>query len=140
MLYNIFLFVSHLIPPKAVYAHCDIPCGIYTPEPARTAAKTVLKMTEKLAEAEDTHDIIRFTAAKEEYAQRCKTELLVLWTDYFKPEQLKTFPELHETFWKAAKLCSRVKQEGTREDAQALVNAVEEIVIMFQQAEKAARS
>ena len=29
-------------------------------------------------------------------------ELMILWTDYFKPEHLATFPDLHDTFWKAA--------------------------------------
>ena len=45
-------------------------------------------------------------AIKEEQAQMAKQELLILWTDYFKPEHLSGFPDLREVFWKAAKLTS----------------------------------
>ena len=69
---------------------------------------------------------------KEEHAQICKKELLILWTDYFKPEHLEMFPNLHETFWKAAKLCSRVKQEVSMEAAMQLKAAVEEIAEIFE--------
>jgi len=41
-----------IVKPGVVHAHCDIPCGIYTPEPAQTAARTVAKMVEKLQNAE----------------------------------------------------------------------------------------
>ena len=71
---------------------------------------------------------------KEEHAQKCKQELLILWTDYFKQEHLEMFPGLHETFWKAAKLCSRVKQEVNMEAATQLAAAVEEIAKMFEKA------
>jgi nickel superoxide dismutase len=135
----IYYFLSALdriIPARPVYAHCDIPCGIYTIEPARTAAKTVIKMIEKLTEADpaDIHAITRYTMAKEEHAQKCKEELLILWTDYFKPEHVEMFPELHNTFWKAAKLCSQVKQEVSKEKAQELQEAVENIAGMFEKA------
>ena len=40
----------------------------------------------------------RYAAIKEEEAQKCKDELLVLWTDYFKPAHLETYPDLHEIF------------------------------------------
>jgi len=56
---------------------------------------------------------------------------LILWTDFFKPEHLKMFPNLHETFWKAAKLCSTNKQEVSIEHAQELVKAVDEIAEIF---------
>ena len=56
----------------------------------------------------------RFVAVKEDEAQKTKKELLILWTDYFKPEHLATFPDLHDTFWKAAKLCSACKVHITK--------------------------
>ena len=120
-----------------MFAHCDIPCGIYTPEPAQTAALTVIRMVEKLQEADikDLHGISRFTQVKEEHAQICKEQLLILWTDYFKEEHLQTFPNLHEIFWKAAKLCSKAKQEVNMETAQALKTAVDEIAGIFKKAE-----
>ena len=146
MLYKIFEFFHTIRPAKEVYAHCDIPCGIYTPEPALTAAKTVAKMVEKIqalpadGSAEKIlqarNSFVRMVHVKEEHAQLCKKELLILWTDYFKPEHLEMFPTLHETFWKAAKLCSKNKQEVNREAAQELLDAVEEIAGMFNKAKK----
>ena len=136
MLYSFFTLLSRIIPAREVFAHCDIPCGIYTVEPAQTAAQTVLKMVEKLKEADptDVHGISRFTAVKEEHAKICKEQLLILWTDYFTDEHLKAFPNLHETFWKAAKLCSKNKQEVNMESAKALKTAVDEIAKIFQKA------
>ena len=94
-------------------------------------------MVEKLQEADikDLHGISRFTQVKEEHAQICKEQLLILWTDYFKEEHLQTFPNLHEIFWKAAKLCSKAKQEVNMETAQALKTAVDEIAGIFKKAE-----
>jgi nickel superoxide dismutase len=74
-------------------------------------------------------------AVKEEHAQKCKQELLILWTDYFKLEHLEMFPGLHDTFWKATKLCSKNKQEVNMETAKELLEAVEFIASMFQEAE-----
>ena len=132
-----YKFFSKIFVPEIAYAHCDIPCGIYTPEPSLTAAKTVMKMVEKIQEANssDAHAISRFTTVKEEHAQICKEQLLILWTDYFKPEHLEDFPDLHETFWKAAKLCSKNKQEINSKAAQELLAAVEEIAEMFKKVE-----
>ena len=137
MTYSFFSFLNRIFPAKKVFAHCDIPCGIYTPEPAQTAALTVIRMVEKLQEADikDLHGISRFTQVKEEHAQICKEQLLILWTDYFKEEHLQTFPNLHEIFWKAAKLCSKAKQEVNMETAQALKTAVDEIAGIFKKAE-----
>ena len=45
---------------------------------------------------------------KEEQAELAKHELLILWTDYFKPVHLEAYPDLHEVFWNAAKTCSVV--------------------------------
>ena len=47
---------------------------------------------------------------KEERAELVKHHLDVLWHDYFKPEHLEKHPGIHETFWKATKQASKVKQ------------------------------
>ena len=52
MMYKLFLLLNAILPAKEVYAHCDIPCGIYTPEPALTAAKTVVRMVQLMQELE----------------------------------------------------------------------------------------
>jgi nickel superoxide dismutase len=137
----------NLLPSFPVYAHCDVPCGIYDPKPAQIAAATCLKMIQKIKdlppdgtddEMVSSHNsFVRMVLTKEEHARRCKEELLILWTDYFKPEHLTLFPLLHETFWKASKLCSQVKQTVEESHAQDLVTAVDEIAEIFQKAEAA---
>lgn len=134
-----------LLPTKIAYAHCDVPCGIYDPKPAQIAAATVLKMVQKIKELEHPdcgdkeghiqyqNSMTRMVWTKEEHAQKCKEEMLILWTDYFKPEHLAKFPKLHETFWNAAKLCSKNKQTVDKQAAQDLVKAVDEIADIFNQ-------
>lgn len=147
--FSMFSFIIRLFtkifPFTPVYAHCDIPCGIYTSEPAVTAASTVVKMVEKilalpldgsLAEMlQARNSFVRMVHVKEEHAQICKKELLILWTDYFKPEHLQMFPDLHERVWKAVKLCSKAKQEVNMEIAQELKKAVDEIAGIFVRAQ-----
>ncbi len=134
---------------RIAFAHCDVPCGIYNSFPSMMAANTVKKMVEKIYDLKRPTDtdqkewityqnsLTRMINTKEEHAQLCKKELLILWTDYFKDEHLKMFPNLHETFWKAAKLCSRNKQEVSLEAAQLLIAAVHNIGHMWEEAEKA---
>lgn len=130
--------ISQLSPIFTAYAHCDVPCGIYDPKSAQIAAATVLKMVEKINDLpKDTNistqnSLVRMILTKEEHARKCKEELLILWTDYFKSEHLVLFPNLHETFWQAAKLCSKNKQEVNLEAARDLVKAVDEIAAIFQ--------
>lgn len=144
MVHMLFKLIDKIFPAKLAYAHCDIPCGIYTLQPALTAADTVIKMAEKItalahpqgsdeASHKEFHNaLIRYVLVKEEHARICKHELLILWTDYFKQEHLKIFPDLHEKFWNAAKLCSKVKQGVNVETAKELKAAVEEIAGMFE--------
>ena len=123
-------------------AHCDGPCGVYDPASARVAGEAVQSMTKKMLTLEENHSsncgsatylntMSRYAAIKEEEAQKCKDELLVLWTDFFKPQHLESIPELHDTFWKAAKLCSACKVEVSADHAQELMDAIEAIHHMF---------
>ncbi|MDY6782279.1 MAG: superoxide dismutase, Ni [Cyanobacteriota bacterium] len=137
-------FIQRWFPAQqTVQAHCDGPCGVYDPSSARIAAEAVLSMTKKIvdlqppaagdAKAMATYEntISRFIQIKEEQAQITKDELLILWTDYFKPTHLEQYPNLHDTFWKSAKLCSSCKVEVSVQHAQELMSAVEEIHKMF---------
>lgn len=137
----------NIIPTLIAEAHCDVPCGIYEPTPAKIAAMTVLRMTLQIGELHPpsgfplkfdlaamkalANSMSRRIVVKEQHAELCKKELLILWTDFFKPEHLQKFPQLHEVFWKAAKLCSTNKQEVSEEHARELVAAVDEIAKMF---------
>jgi nickel superoxide dismutase len=134
--------IFRLLPSEPVYAHCDIPCGIYDPKPAQIAAATVLKMVQKINELSMNNELLtmnsltRFVLTKEEHAQKCKAELLILWTDYFKEEHLEKFPDLHHSFWQAAKLCSKAKQTVDLSVAQELVKAVDNIAEIFTESKK----
>ena len=94
-------------------------------------------MAKKLVDLPESHDVAtentrsRFIAIKEEQAQVAKQELLILWTDYFKPPHLEANPGLHDTFWNAAKLCSQNKVEVNVDAAQALVDTIGEIHNIF---------
>ena len=139
--------LSKLLPTYTVYAHCDIPCGIYDPKPAQIAASTVLKMVQKINDLPkdnptfgDRNSFVRMVVVKEEHARKCKEELLILWTDYFKSEHISLFPNLHETFWKAAKLCSKNKQNVDLKSAEELVRAVDEIAEIFKKTQSASNA
>lgn len=128
---------------KIAHAHCDGPCGVYDPASARVAAEAVLSMTKKLLALEmpETHNkealmayyntMTRYIQIKEEQAQICKDELLILWTDYFKTPHLENYPELHDTFWKAAKQCSHCKVEVNLESAEKLMEMVKTVHEIF---------
>ncbi len=138
---KILRLVDFIFTPKAAYAHCDVPCGIYDPRSAQIASETIIKMVEKIEalpkanpSVSDRNLFVRAVWTKEEHARKCKEELLILWTDFFKEEHLEMFPKLHETFWKASKLCSKNKQEVNMETAQELKKAVDEIAAMFAKA------
>ena len=113
MIKALFEKVERLRPAPRVSAHCDGPCGVYDPASARIAAEAVLSMTKKLLALElpdpsDKNAVVqyhntfaRYVAIKEEQAHLAKSELLVLWTDYFKPVHLEANPEIHEIFVRA---------------------------------------
>ncbi|MDP6741545.1 MAG: superoxide dismutase, Ni [Candidatus Thalassarchaeaceae archaeon] len=130
--------------PIEAEAHCDGPCGVYDPASARIAAEAVQSMTTKMNAlnnpiANGTNDqfiaylntMSRYAAIKEQEAQKCKDELLILWTDFFKPQHLESIPDLHDKFWQAAKLCSACKVEVSDQHAQELIDACEEIHNIF---------
>jgi nickel superoxide dismutase len=128
---------------RTASAHCDGPCGVYDPASARIAAEAVLSMTKKILDLSPPSDgdakamaaylntAARYISIKEEQAQVAKDEILILWTDYFKPVHLERHPNLHEVFWKAAKLCSACKVEVSLEHANELMAAIEEIHGIF---------
>jgi len=125
------------------YAHCDGPCGIYDPASARIAGEAVLSMTKKMLElscpdtgnshqmASYLNTMSRYASVKEQQAQLCKEELLVLWTDYFKPNHLESYPDLHDLFWNTAKLCSSCKTEVSIEHANELMDNIKQIHTIF---------
>lgn len=139
-----FGVVARSLPTERGFAHCDIPCGIYDPISAKIAAQTVQKMVMRIqglakpapadspeAWAAYENTLGRYVAVKEEHAQVCKKELLILWGDYFRPDHLEAHPDLHDTFWKATKLCSGNKQRVDLDAAKELVAAVDRVSEIF---------
>lgn len=117
--------------PRLVYAHCDVPCGIYDPHGAQLAALTVIRMIDLIGASSDAHDIARCTTVKEEHAERCKHEVRVIWGDYFKEEHFEEYPHLNEIVHKIMTLGSRVKRTTERESAEELLEAVNDFAELF---------
>lgn len=137
-------FADRVSRPRVAQAHCDVPCGIYDPFPAKIAANTVLTLTQKMealdppganadkqARLSFENTVSRMIMVKEQHAELVKREILVLWTDYFKPPHLEQFPDLHTTVWNTCKLASKCKQEVNLQAAQELLQSVDKIADMF---------
>ena len=131
-----------LLPPTPVFAHCDIPCGIYDPHEAQISALTVVRMMQligelpkapaKPEEAEVAQaKLARYMVVKEAHCERVKSELRILWGDYFTPDHAKQFPTLHDSFWKAMKTASKARQGTNLADANDLLGQVQAIAEMF---------
>jgi nickel superoxide dismutase len=121
---------------KPVYAHCDLPCGVYDPAQARIEAQSVKAIQEKMANFTGD-DRVRALFIKEERAELVKRHLWVLWTDYFKPEHLEKYPNLHDLFWKATKQAGECKHHHEPEEGQKLLDMIDEIAKIFWETKKA---
>jgi nickel superoxide dismutase len=138
------MFANLLRPSRVVHAHCDLPCGVYDPAQARIEAESVKACQEKYQDAEnqkkpsETLDDYRQRAIqiKEERADLVKHHLWVLWTDYFKPEHVEKFSDLHEKFWKATKLAGESKKSTDPGQGQQLLDAIADIDKVFWETKK----
>jgi nickel superoxide dismutase len=127
-----------LRPPTTAYAHCDVPCGIYDPHAAELAARTVARMVELIGqipvastEIADRNKFVRCVTVKEQHAEIVKHEIQVIWSDYFKPEHLERYPDLHDRVWKILKLAGKNKQNVDAAAAAELEAAVKEFADIF---------
>jgi nickel superoxide dismutase len=125
-----------LAPTTTARAHCDIPCGIYDPAGAQTAARTVARMVELIGGINGTdvqamNTFTRCVGVKEQHAELVKREVQVIWSDYFKPEHLEKFPDLHDKVWKILKLAGKNKQTVDAGLAAQLEASVKEFADMF---------
>jgi nickel superoxide dismutase len=131
------------LPVREAHAHCDIPCGIYDPVSAKIAAQTVLKMVMRIQAIEYPKDgsheqytayrnsIGRYITVKEQHADLVKHEVDILWHDYFKPEHLDKYPDLHTMVWETTKLASANKQNVDLDFAKQLVASVDKVAETF---------
>jgi nickel superoxide dismutase len=122
-----------------VYAHCDLPCGVYDPAQARIEALSVKACMEKYAASTDNDFKARSVAIKEERSHQVKEHLWVLWTDYFKPNHFEAYPQLHGLFNEATKLAGAAGTKGTNDVAVAdkLIAKIDEIAEIFWATKKA---
>lgn len=144
VLHTLLQALERVSPSRIAYAHCDIPCGIYDPHHAQMAAHTVIRMNTLIQELkkpgpsatpeerQEYHNkLTRYIATKEQHAEIAKHEIRVLWGDYFKPEHVQKFPELHDLVWKALKAGSKARQEINLQAAEDLLKASNDIASIF---------
>ena len=144
MISRLLRTLDRVFPPASIYAHCDIPCGIYDPHLAQLAAHTVLRMTNMINDLSDSSDkasfeerkkiisqVSRLTKVKEENAELVKHEVRILWGDYFKPVFAKDFPNLHEDVHNVLMLASDARQSVDEKAANDLLESVQKISEMF---------
>jgi nickel superoxide dismutase len=133
-------------PPATAYGHCDIPCGIYDPHEAQIAALTVLRMDQLIGElamppmdakpedrAAYVSKLARYTAVKEQHAERAKHEVRVIWGDYFTPDHVKQFPQVPDLVFRIFKQASKARQGTSLADALELLKLVQEFAELFWQ-------
>ena len=120
-----------LAPRTVAHAHCDLPCGVYDPAQARIEAQSVKAIIEKYHGNEDPVFRTRAILIKEQRAELVKHHLWVLWTDYFKPPHLETYPQLHELFWKATKAAGESKKSEDPAQGEQLLGLIGEIDKIF---------
>jgi nickel superoxide dismutase len=122
-----------IAPRQTAHAHCDIPCGVYDPQQARIEAESCYKIIQKYHDSSDQLFRDRCIVVKEERAELSKHHIDVMWHDYFKPEHLEKFPDLHDVCWKAAKQASMVKRSLDIAEAQKLLDLIDKIDHMWRE-------
>ena len=123
--------ISRLLRPTTVSAHCDLPCGVYDPAQARLEAESVKACMEKYAASDDVTFKARALGIKEERSSLVKHHLWVLWTDYFKVDHLKQYPNLHDLFWMASKTAGDAKKSNDVTIAERLLSEIDAIAEIF---------
>ncbi len=137
ILTGVTALVDRIRPPRRVHAHCDLPCGVYDPAQARIEAQSVKGCQEKYQASDNEVFRQRAVQIKEERADLVKHHLWVLWTDYFKPEHVEKYPQLHQLFWDATKAAGAAKKSEDPANGQALLDLIGEIDTIFWDTKKA---
>jgi nickel superoxide dismutase len=133
------LFARVFSPKTTVHAHCDLPCGVYDPAQARIEAQSVKAIQEKYQANDDPAFRTRAILIKEQRSELVKHHLWVLWTDYFKPNHVEQYPQLHNLFWQATKAAGAAGGKGSMDpaDGQKLLDLVDQIADIFWETKKA---
>ena len=137
MVPRILSVLDRVSPPRIAHAHCDLPCGVYDPAQARIEAEAVKGIMERFNASDDDSFRTRALFIKEQRAELLKHHLWVLWTDYFRPEHLEAYPNLHELFWNATKTAGAAKKTTDLAVADDLLDQVAVIEKIFWETKKA---
>jgi nickel superoxide dismutase len=130
----LFSLIARAVAPlTTARAHCDIPCGVYDPQQARIEAESCYKIIQKYSDSQDELFRTRCIHVKEERAELAKHHIDVMWHDYFKPEHVEKFPDLHDVCWKASKQASAVKRTTDIGEAQKLLDLIDRIDMMWRE-------
>ncbi len=133
------MFRRLLTPRITAHAHCDLPCGVYDPAQARYEAQSVKAMQDKYQSNEDPVFRTRAVIIIEQRAHLAKEHLWVLWTDYFKPEHVEKYPQIHDLFWRATKAAGANGAKSVDPaTGQKLLDLIDEIADIFWETKKAA--
>jgi len=124
-------FLDASTTPLVASAHCDLPCGVYDPAQARIEATSVKACMEKYNASNDENFKVRATFIKEDRCELVKHHLWVLWTDYFKTDHLKEFPNLNDLFWMATKSAGEAKKTNDTTVADRLLMEIDDIAEIF---------
>ena len=68
---------------------------------------------------------------KEEHAEKVKQDVRVIWGDYFKPQHIEQYPELHSLTHEIMSLGSKCRQTTDRETALKLVDKLNRFAEIF---------
>jgi len=113
---------------------------VYDPAQARIEAQSVKAMQEKYQANDDPVFRTRAIMIIGERADLVKHHLWVLWTDYFKPQHVQQYPQLHELFWQATKQAGAGGAKGSVDptEGQKLLDQIDQIAEIFWETKKAA--
>jgi nickel superoxide dismutase len=136
MVPRLLSIVDRISPARVAEAHCDLPCGVYDPAQARIEAEAIKGIMEKYDSTDDFVFRTRALIIKEQRAELLKHHLWVLWTDYFKPEHLEKYPQLHDLFWKATKKAGEAKKTNDVAVGDDLLAQIAEIDKIFWETKK----
>ena len=138
--------IDRIFPPQTVFAHCDVPCGIYDPHQVQLAAHTVLRMTNMIDELQASSaeppfeerkriisQIARLTKVKEEHAELVKHEIRVIWGDYLKDEHIKKHKTIHRLVFGIMKQASAARQNVDIKASNELLVMVQKFAEIFWQ-------
>ena len=122
------------------HAHCDIPCKIYDPCIAQVAALSVVRLLNLIQDvtagklgAAELSKLSRLTAEKEKECQIVKSEVMIIWGDYFKEPQIIDYPNIHDLTHSIMRCASKCKQDLEASNGEELLALVNQFADIFWQ-------